>query len=330
MKGNARWMKVLAPILTVAILIAIYLNIDRNLLLQYLTHMHPGYFTLAVFLFVPQILTTSLRWKMMTSQLSPMGLGQSIQQVLASKALNAFVPSKMGEMSKAYFLKASSNSGLDHAIAAVILEKLLDAAALCTVVIVGCLAAPEKTSVLWFSVAIAGAYLTMVAFLLHVPMRGLGERLLNWRVWLKWLGRLLIGWNALLAGWRGRSGLLSLILGLSLLVWILHVVQIYLFFPALNHTVPVTPALALIPLSIFVGLLPITIGGMGTRDSALIVLFSPYAGAALMAAVGLLCAMRYWVDTLLGVPFLHYYTGRISESGTSSNQAQESQRADGG
>ncbi len=331
MKRNALWVKVLAPILTAAILIAIYLNIDRSLLLQYLAHLHPGYFALALSLFIPQILVSSLRWKMMTSQICPMGLGQSLQQVMASKALNAFVPSKLGEMSKAYFLKMSSESGLDYSIAAVFLEKMFDVGGLCTLLIAGFVVAPERNNLLWFAVVTTGGYLVIVALLLLVPLRELGEKLSNSKVWLRWLGRLLIGWSALLSGWKERRGLLSRILYLSLIIWILHLVQIYLFFPSLNHMVPVAPSLALIPLSVFVGLLPITIGGMGTRDSALIVLFAPYAGSTLMAGVGLLCSMRYWVDTLLGVPFLHYYTRRFAEiqggkSWGTSEKANVSQR----
>jgi uncharacterized protein (TIRG00374 family) len=313
MKANVRWIRPLAFALTAGILVIIYMHIDRSLLLHFLVDIHPGYFGLALLLFIPQILISSLRWKIMTSQLCSMGLGQSIKQVMASKALNAFIPSKMGEMSKAYFLKMSSESNLEHSIAAVILEKLLDAGGLCAVLVMGFLAVPERNNILWLCAVIAGVYLVMVAFVLLVPLRGLGDKLLNWKVWLKWLGRLLTGWSVLLSGWKKRGGLLCRILGLSILLWVLHVLQIYLFFPSLNHTVPVAPALALIPLSIFVGLLPITIGGMGTRDSALIVLFAPYAGSALMAGVGLLCSMRYWVDTLLGVPFLHYYAGRFGE-----------------
>jgi uncharacterized membrane protein YbhN (UPF0104 family) len=312
-KRNARWVKWLAIILTVGILLIIYTSIDRSLLLHYLVHVHPGYFALALSLFIPQILVSSLRWKMMTRQLYPMGLWQSVQQVMASKALNAFVPSKLGEMSRAYFLKLSSDSDLDNTIALVILEKILDAGGLCTILIAGILVAPERDNVLWLCTGLAGGYLVILALLLFIPLGGLGERLVNWWVWLKWLGRLLMGWDVLLAGWEKKRGLLSRIVGLSVLIWILHVVQIYLFFPSLNHIVPVAPSLAFIPLSVFVGLLPITIGGMGTRDSALIALFASYAGSTLMAGVGLLCSMRYWVDTLLGIPFLHYYTRRFGE-----------------
>jgi hypothetical protein len=54
---------------------------------------------------------------------------------------------------------------------------------------------------------------------------------------------------------------------------------------------------------------------MGTRDSALIYLFASYESAALMAGIGILCSMRYWVDTLLGLPFFHVYSfGKTSDA----------------
>jgi hypothetical protein len=65
---------------------------------------------------------------------------------------------------------------------------------------------------------------------------------------------------------------------------------------------------AYVPIAIFIGLLPITIGGMGTRDAALMALFAPYEGAALMAGIGLLCSTRYWLDSLLGWPFFQAYS----------------------
>jgi len=306
-------MKLLAPVLTAGILVTIYMNIDRGLLLQYFTHLHPGYFTVALLLFIPQIIVTSLRWKIMTSRLCPMGLGQSMQQVMASKALNALVPSKMGELSKAYFLRVSSGSSLNLTVPAVMFEKILDMGGLCTVLMVGCLVAPGRSEALWLGAAIAGGSMAVVALLLFLPLKGLGGKVMSWSTRLKWLEQPLAGWDTLLAGWQSEEGSLLRILGLSVLLWVLHFLQIYLFFPSLNHPVPLAPALAFIPLSILVGLLPVTIGGMGTRDAALIVLFVPYADSALMAGVGLLCSMRYWVDTLLGVPFLYRYAGRTSQ-----------------
>jgi uncharacterized membrane protein YbhN (UPF0104 family) len=61
---------------------------------------------------------------------------------------------------------------------------------------------------------------------------------------------------------------------------------------------------AYVPLSIFVGLIPISFGGIGTRDAALIYLFSPYESSSTMAGIGILCSFRYFVPALFGLPFL--------------------------
>ena len=81
----------------------------------------------------------------------------------------------------------------------------------------------------------------------------------------------------------------------------------------LFRSIPLAPVLAYAPLSIFVGLIPVTVAGMGTRDSALIFLFSSYADPAVMAGIGLLCSLRYWIDTLVGIPFFHQYVREQSD-----------------
>tara|TARA_B110000438_G_C15300639_1_gene431013 strand:- start:62 stop:346 length:285 start_codon:yes stop_codon:yes gene_type:complete len=62
---------------------------------------------------------------------------------------------------------------------------------------------------------------------------------------------------------------------------------------------------ALAPLAIFLGQLPLTLGGMGTRDLAFINLFSEYATESALLSVGILFSIfRYWLISLLGIPFM--------------------------
>jgi len=311
-KGKGSWMKWLALACSAAILVAIYTHIDFRSLVQHLIHVHPLYFGAALACFVPQVLVTSIRWRIMMAGIRPLTLAESVRMVMAGKALNALVPSKLGEMSKAYFLKLGGEVDTGQSVSAVILEKVMDLAGLCTILLLGVFLAPGFTEPVLAGAAISAGVLGGVACLLVLPLGGLGRKLAGHGGKWKRLGQLLTGWDAVLAVWRGRGSTLLWILALSTFLWGLHVLQIYLFFPSLNHPVPVPPALAYIPLGILAGLLPITIGGMGTRDTALILLFAPYADAAVMAGVGLLCTMRYWADTLFGVPFFHRYTRRIA------------------
>ena len=331
MRLKGPWLKIGALVFTVAILVTIYARVDRGQLLQQLTNLHPGYFGLALFLFVPQIFVTSLRWRVMTAGVRPMSLGESVRVVMAGKALNALVPSKLGEMSKAYFLKRDPRVDTCQAVSVVILEKVLDMGGLCAVLLLGVLISisSTRTPAVWIGAAIAGGALATVAFLLVVRLRGLADVLVKVSPKLEKVGRLVGGWDLVLSGWKRRRGALALIVGLSILLWGLHVLQIYLFFPSLRQDVPVAPVMAFVPLAILVGLMPVTIGGMGTRDSALILLFSPYAGAATMAGVGVLSSMRYWVDTLLGTPFFFRYTRRArATAGRRENPGRQS--PDGG
>ncbi|NJL29669.1 MAG: UPF0104 family protein, partial [Thermoanaerobaculia bacterium] len=101
----------------------------------------------------------------------------------------------------------------------------------------------------------------------------------------------------------------------SLGLWWLHLVQIWLFTFALGAPVPYLANLALAPLAICAGLLPLTLAGIGTRDAALIFLYRPYLDPATGAALGWLCTARYLVLALAGLPFVHRYLGAV-RSGT--------------
>jgi uncharacterized protein (TIRG00374 family) len=300
-------MKWLPLAVSVAMLWAIYARIDRGLLLQRFISLHIGCFGLALFLFIPQILVTSLRWRFMISCVRPMSLWDSVRLVMAGKAMNAIAPSKLGEVSKAYFLKREGGVDIGQAVSVVVLEKALDMGGLCIALLFGVIFAPDHTPAVWLGALIATASLLGVGLLLTLPIGAMGVRLTNWNPKLGKIAKLFDGWSTVLSMWKRRGGGLPSILGLSVLLWGLHVMQIYLFFPSLGKWMPLAPVLAYVPLSLLVGLLPITIGGMGTRDSALIFLFSSYADPSLMAGVGLLCSLRYWADTLLGVPFFHQY-----------------------
>ena len=109
---------------------------------------------------------------------------------------------------------------------------------------------------------------------------------------------------ATLAMTRPRFQAALWLCGSSLLLWLLHLIQIDLFLRAAGVAVPWFCTLSRIPLAIFAGLLPISFCGVGTRDTALIWLFSDVAEPATMAAVGMLTALRYVAPGAVGIPLL--------------------------
>ena len=93
----------------------------------------------------------------------------------------------------------------------------------------------------------------------------------------------------------------------SLFLWFLHLSQIWLFIFSLNGVVPFVHNLALTPQVILIGLMPFTLAGIGTRDTAFVYIYSNYFSAATGAALGLFATMRYVIPAFLGIPFLSFY-----------------------
>jgi len=106
--------------------------------------------------------------------------------------------------------------------------------------------------------------------------------------------------------WRDRPQLAK-ITGMSVFIWFLHLLQIWFFILALNAWAPFLASLALSPLAILAGLLPLTFAGVGTRDAALIAFYQPYFAAPTAAALGVLCTSRYVIPAIAGLPFLQKY-----------------------
>jgi hypothetical protein len=94
----------------------------------------------------------------------------------------------------------------------------------------------------------------------------------------------------------------------SLAIRLLTILVIHVLLLAVDVHVPWYDTLALWPLAVIVGLLPVTIAGMGTRDAAFIYLLDS-RGQSLGAADLLVATMAYsalviWFFAVIGLPFM--------------------------
>ena len=104
------------------------------------------------------------------------------------------------------------------------------------------------------------------------------------------------------------------IVGVTLFIWFLHLLQIWLLAAALHAPVPLLSSLGLSSLALLAGLAPLTLAGVGTRDVATIYLFAPFLTAPAGAALGLMLTLRYVLPGLAGLPFLAEYIDVIRKS----------------
>jgi uncharacterized protein (TIRG00374 family) len=90
-------------------------------------------------------------------------------------------------------------------------------------------------------------------------------------------------------------------------LWLLHLFQLWIFILSLGGAVSFLDNLAITPLAIFIGLLPLSFSGIGTRDLAFIYFYSSYFTAETGAALGVLATLRYLIPAIFGIPFFIKY-----------------------
>jgi uncharacterized protein (TIRG00374 family) len=240
-----------------------------------------------------------------------LGVGESNRLILAACVLNLVLRSKMGDLAKAWFMQQRGHLRGELAVSLVVFEKACDMLSLLLWCAFGLLLYPQKDALFWgMTACVIGGLVCGLALLGSPAFAGfafqIGKRFAPGKLRLK-LQTLETGWREMHEYfWRDRRRLL-LVTMTSLFIWFLHLVQIWMFTLALRAPAPFLAGLALSPLAILAGLVPLTFAGIGTRDAALIFFFRPYLDAPTGAALGILCTLRYVLPAMGGLPFISQY-----------------------
>lgn len=291
--------------ISLGILAVIFLKIDINEFIHNFKNINLLYFAISLLFFVPQTYVSAKRWQLILEPQCVISLWKSTTLILASSTLNVILPSKVGDFAKALFLKRSDGLELSKGFSLTFIEKILDVAGLCAVLLLGTIFIPNGNSIVRLSIVFSFCIIGAAIFMFSYDMRRLKLDRLASKIGVeKRFTAFLNEWQDSVRTLKRDKRELITIISLSIFLWFLHIGQIYLFFLSLNSAVSPMVVLTYVPLSIFVGLIPISFGGIGTRDAALIYLFSPYESSSVMAGIGILCSFRYFVPALFGLPFL--------------------------
>lgn len=313
--------RVISIVVSLAILIAIYVKIDFKQILRVFADADPLWLIASLAMVVPTIAFTSWRLKQMTPPQANLTFSEANKLVLAASVLNMVLPSKMGDIAKAYFIRDRGHLDGGQALALVVFEKTWDMLSLLVWCILGLLLLQRKDALFWGltvtiivglvlglmligSQSFAGAFFRLAAAVLPGKLRTKVTKLQT-------------SWNYMHRFFWEDKKQQSKVVVMSLFIWYLHLLQIWMFIVALRAHVPMATSLGLTPLAILAGLLPLTFAGVGTRDAALIALYAPYFSAPIGAAVGLLCTSRYLLPAIGGIPyFQRYLAGAIGNAQT--------------
>ena len=299
-------------VISVAILLYIYTQIDFVNLIAVFKNCDRQMLAVSLGMVVPITLATAWRLQQLVPERSLRFL-ESNRLILGASVLNMVLPSKMGDIAKSYFMAERSKISGSLALSISIFEKACDLLSLLLWCVFGLLLYPAKDSLFWLmTVCIVMGFviglLMLGSSLFAKGFLAIAIKYASPKLKPK-LQKMQASWIEMQHYFWSDKRQLLIITVTSIFIWFLHLLQIWLFILALNANVPFLISLALSPLSILAGLLPLTFAGIGTRDAALIYFYQDYFNEATGAALGLLCTSRYFIPALIGLPFLGQMLG---------------------
>ncbi len=305
------------------ILVVIYWKIDFRGLVQVFQNCDGLWMVISLGMVVPLTLLTAWRLQQLMPLKSTLKFSEANRLILAASVLNMVLPSKMGDIAKAYFMKERGQMDGTLSLSLVVFEKACDMLSLLLWCAFGLMLYPQKDWLFWIMTGSVATGLVIGLLLLSSAQFAqlffaLGQTIAPKKLRVK-LKKLRNSWSEMHRYfWRDQTQLLK-IAGTSVFIWFLHLLQIWFFILALKAWTPFLANLALAPLAILAGLLPLTFAGVGTRDAALIAFYQPFFAAPTAAALGLLCTSRYLLPAIGGLPFLGQYLTTVRRLKTSKS-----------
>jgi len=323
-ENDALLKKVISILIGLGILAALYWRVDLGLLARAFSRCRPWWIVGSLAMLAPTIVLMAARFRMLVPG-GGVSLADAASLALAAGVLNMVLPSRMGDLAKSYFMARHCRVSGSLALALVVFERACDLLSLLAWCVFGLLMFRHRTGLL---VALAVPVVLAAALLLLLigwPAFARGSfrligRIASGRLHDR-MRRMSVAWEQMHGFFWADKFRLAQVAGTSVLIWLMHLAQIWLLILGLRGDVRLLTSMGLTPMAMLAGLFPLTFAGIGTRDAALVFFYAPSLGEARAAALGVLCTLRHLVLAVAGLPFIGRYllaagTAELTESGS--------------
>jgi uncharacterized protein (TIRG00374 family) len=187
-----------------------------------------------------------------------------------------FLPGSVGGDAVRAYAASRQAVSVANAVASVALDRVLGTVSVLLMAVLGLTLVGRVVDEQLLPLAIILAVIAVVGTSLLLFRPGVFARLLRWAGTHRWatLDRLARKFLDAVSQYGSRSGVVATVLGASLLVQLLRVLQVWCLGLALGLTLPVTWYLALVPVIVLIVLLPTSVAGLGTANAAFVYLFA--------------------------------------------------------
>lgn len=304
MQGGATRRSWLRPVVTAAVTVAVmaglavrfggddWPSVARGL--------RPGWVAFSFVVAAACLALGTVRWELvLRSTGNRVGFRRALVAVLASWPAALVTPSRAGDLLRPLAIR--DLVPVAEGVGSVLCEKVID---LATTLALS--AAGAALAGLWTVFAVTCAALCAELVVLAFVIRG-RERLAGMRG-LRRRAQVIRDLSNSLAALVRAPALLAAIMTVSIAVRLLTCGIVYALLIAADADVTLLDTCILWPVATIVGLLPLTLGGMGTRDAAFLFLLAQrghsVARAAILAATMGYSAIALGAFALIGLPFM--------------------------
>ncbi len=253
----------------------------------------------ALLAILPTFILNPLRWFFVLRAYGyNLELKKSFYAVTAAGAF-ILIPGRLGDFIRGYFTKDRIPTA--ESVGSIIVEKIIDVVVLLLIASIGLMILGH---ILYGFVALAVAICVTIGV---VTIKKIGPKLGLAKI--PFVHKVAAAVKA-----PERPAYLAMASIVSLVNWFSSITSTYFLFLAFHAVVPFVAIVAYLPITLFAGLIPLSIGGIGIRDGAIITLFSPYSTSAQALAVGLsYSSLSYFLFMLVGIPFvIHHFSPKKS------------------
>lgn len=299
--------KIISIFLSSVIISFIYSFIEFRDIINIFKDSKKIYLLLSLLLFIPTIGLSSYRFKVLVNNNFTLSFFRSLTLTMQASFLNLFLPSKMGDIAKIAFMLDKAR--FSESLVIVIFEKILDFLSLLILLsillILVNFSFNNELAIISYFIPIGTVFLIIIFLnkslfnlLLSIMIRILSKKTGGFLMEFK------KNWNTYHLVFFKEKIIALYVVFLSIFIWLIHLIQIWFFLLSISIGLNFITSSIYNSFSIFFGLIPFTLAGIGTRDLSLIYFYQDVIGYPEAVSLGLLCTLRYIIPAILGIPFI--------------------------
>lgn len=305
--------KLIALIFSGLLICILYSQLDLVNLWKTIKSANLFWLALSIGLSGPITFLLALRFLWTLPDGSDISYHEAIKLTLVTSAFNKFLPAKSGDLVKSFFVTRSGKTSAGVALSIIVYERFCDLFSVISFCVVGLWVAPPISvpALAWLFLIVASCA-SIILVTSKKSAVWLYEILHNFLHLGRFerLSRAAAGWPSLHAELVGRR---SRIILLSLVIWLISLIQMWSFTLVVSVDVPIIASFSIFAIALFAGQMPFTFAGFGARDAVLIVLLSKYMSSESAAFIGVLSALRGILPALASLLIARSYLDIVTD-----------------